>query len=302
MRDGSNHECHCEIADKGALPCTYPTSDGREMRLLVVQEVSHDNPRLLHVFDCGWYGPKHDHGPEETHLYGVLVHGIRLYADVWIDAHHKHDSNQVITSVVHVIVDVRWRKGRLPPTLQIQADNCTQENKNIYMFALCAALVGLGYFQEVQLCFLIVGHMHEDIDQCFSIILNTLKRTNIDSLKELLELVQRGTWYTEAFMSARHLENVWDWKSFITPHLLIRGDTITGITFPHHMRFYMENGVTQVQYKHFSKDAWGPTKGHVCLRSLPKTAEKSALAEVHHTEERELKALDEFIVYKTRCV
>jgi hypothetical protein len=37
-----------------------------------------------------------------------------------------------------------------------------------------------------------------------------LKWTNIDSLKELLELVQRGTSYTEAFVRARHLENVRD--------------------------------------------------------------------------------------------
>jgi hypothetical protein len=146
----------------------------------------------------------------KTHLCGVLVHGIGLYADVWINAHHKHDSNQVITSVMHVIVDVRRRKGRLPPTLRIQANNCTRENKNIYMFTLCATLVGLRYFQEVQLCFLIVGQTHENIDQRFSIISNTLKRTNIDSLKELLELVQRGTSYTEAFVSARHLENVRD--------------------------------------------------------------------------------------------
>jgi hypothetical protein len=58
------------------------------------------------------------------------------------------------------------------------------------MFSLFVALMGLEYFQEVQLCFLIVGHTHEDIDQCFNIISNTLKRTNIDSLKELLELVQ----------------------------------------------------------------------------------------------------------------
>jgi hypothetical protein len=147
----------------------------------------------------------------KTHLYGVLIHGIGLYVDVWIDAHYKHDSNQVIMSIMHVIADVRRRKGRLPPTLRIQADNCTRENKNIYIFALCAALVGLGplgYFQEVQLCFLIVGHMHEDIDQHFSIISNTLKKTNIDSLKELLGLVQRGTSYTEAFMNARHLESV----------------------------------------------------------------------------------------------
>jgi hypothetical protein len=125
----------------------------------------------------------------KTHLCGVLVYSIGLYADVWIDVHHKHDSNEVITSVMHVIANVRWRKGRLPPTLQIQVDNCTQENKNIYMFALCAALVGLGYFQEIQLCFLIVGHTHQDIDQRFSIISNTLKRTTIDLLKELLELV-----------------------------------------------------------------------------------------------------------------
>jgi hypothetical protein len=55
----------------------------------------------------------------KTHLCGVFVHGIGLYADVWIDAHHKHDSNQVITSVMHVIVDVRRRKDRLPPTLRI---------------------------------------------------------------------------------------------------------------------------------------------------------------------------------------
>jgi hypothetical protein len=147
-----------------------------------------------------------------------------------------------------------------------------------------------------------VGHTHEDIDQRFSIISNTLKRTNIDSLKELLGLVQRGTLYTEAFVSARHLENVRDWKSFSTPHLLTRGDIIIGITFPHYMRFYMDNGLTWVQYKHFSKDVWGPVEGHVCVRSLLNTAEKPTLAEVHRAMERELKALIEFIAYKTRCV
>jgi hypothetical protein len=60
--------------------------------------------------------------------------------------------------------------------------------------------------------------------------------------------------------------------------------------------------MTRVQYKHFSKDAWGPTDGHVCLRSLPNTAEKPILAEVHRADERELKVLDEFIAYKMRCV
>ena len=101
----------------------------------------------------------------KTHLCGVLVHGVGLYTDVWIDAHHKHDSNQVVTSIMHVLQDVRNRRGNiLPPKLRIQADNCSREKKNQYMFALCAALAAFKYFAEVQLSFLIVGHTHEDID------------------------------------------------------------------------------------------------------------------------------------------
>jgi hypothetical protein len=103
-------------------------------------------------------------------------------------------------------------------------------------------------------------------------------------------------------VSARHLENVRDWKSFIMPHLLTRGDMVTGITFPYYMRFYMESGVPRVQHKYFSKNAWGPTDGHLCLTSLPSTMEKSNLAEVFRVDERELRALDDFIAYKERCV
>jgi hypothetical protein len=33
---------------------------------------------------------------------------------------------------------------KLPPILQIQADNCGRENKKLYMFGLYATLVALG--------------------------------------------------------------------------------------------------------------------------------------------------------------
>ena len=86
----------------------------------------------------------------KTHLCDVLVHREGLYADVWINSHLKHESNQVITSIMHVITDVRTRRGgTLPLVLHIQANNCRRENKNQYMFALCAMLIGLGYFVEV---------------------------------------------------------------------------------------------------------------------------------------------------------
>jgi hypothetical protein len=61
----------------------------------------------------------------KTHLCGVLVHGWGLYCDVWIDAHHRHDSNQVVTSIMGVLNAVHSARGTLPPILCIQADNCT---------------------------------------------------------------------------------------------------------------------------------------------------------------------------------
>jgi hypothetical protein len=144
----------------------------------------------------------------KTHLCGVLVHGIGLYCHVWIDAHHKHDSNQVVTSIMEVIKDVKRRHGRLPPYLRIQADNCGRENKNVYILALCGTLVALGIFKEIQLSFLIVGHTHEDIDQRFSTISSALKRQDIHSLKELLIIIKLKPSRTEPFVVAEHLEHI----------------------------------------------------------------------------------------------
>ena len=128
----------------------------------------------------------------KSQLCGVLIHGVALYTHLWFDVHHVHDSNQVLTSLAKVLGDVRNRKGSLPPILRIQADNYGRENKNKYMFAYCASLVALEYFLEVRLSFFIVGHTHEDIDQRFSIISSVLKRQEIDSVKEMLALIEHG--------------------------------------------------------------------------------------------------------------
>ena len=122
----------CKIADKEALPCAYLTSDGGETRLLVIQKVSHDNPDFFMFLIVDGMDQNMTMVPKmrqivkniesrfvKTHLCEVLVHDIGLYANVWIDVHHKYDSNWVMTSVMHVIADVRRRKGRLPLTLQI---------------------------------------------------------------------------------------------------------------------------------------------------------------------------------------
>ena len=100
----------------------------------------------------------------------------------------------------------------------------------------------------------------------------------MEELFAMLELVEKGTSYIKAFVTARKLEYIHDWKTFITPHLLQGGDQLTGITFSHHMRFYIQNRVVCVQYKHFCMDEWGPVEGHLCLNSIPSANAKQGLA------------------------
>lgn len=83
-------------------------------------------------------------------------------------------------TLLYMIIDVLEKRDFLPLALHIQTDNTMQENKNIYMFSSCTMLVGLGLFKQAKPSFLTIGHLHEDIDQCFNIISNTLKRQNIN--------------------------------------------------------------------------------------------------------------------------
>ena len=47
-------------------------------------------------------------------------------------------------------------------------DNTSSDNKNYKMFDFLALLVKLKIFEKIKICFLLVGHTHEDIDQLFS--------------------------------------------------------------------------------------------------------------------------------------
>ena len=218
--------------------------------------------------------------------------------------HHKHDINQVVTSIMHVLQDVRNQRGDiLPPQLRIQVDNCGRENKNQYLFVLCAALVAFKYFAEVHLSFLIVEHTYEDIDHKFSTISGTLKSRDINLLKELLKLVRKGASYIEGFATSRHLEYVWDWKSFIIPHMWSGLDAIIGVSKPHHFRFYLKNNMPYVQKKDYAHDAmWQPENGHQYLRSLSEQGTKLSIAVVKTMDSRELKSLESFIQMKERCI
>jgi hypothetical protein len=86
----------------------------------------------------------------------------------------------------------------------------------------------LGFFKEIQLSFLIIGHVHEDIDQRFSSISSALKYQDIDSMKELLHVIRSHPTHIEPFVHAKQLECIRDWNKFIIHYL--RVDAFVGIS------------------------------------------------------------------------
>ena len=87
---------------------------------------------------------------------------------------HKNlanDGNLVIDSVHRAIYRGQQaqlaKQGKLPRVLYVQLDNC-RSNKSKAMFAYASWLVMKGIFEKVSLCFCLVGHTQENIDQFFS--------------------------------------------------------------------------------------------------------------------------------------
>jgi hypothetical protein len=63
----------------------------------------------------------------------------------------------------------------LPKKFLHQIDNYVKDNKNRYLLAFFSLLTTREVFEEVKLGFLVVGHIHENIDGCFGYLSKKLK-------------------------------------------------------------------------------------------------------------------------------
>jgi hypothetical protein len=57
-------------------------------------------------------------------------------------------------------------------------NNHVKENKNHYLLAFLSLLIAREVFKEVKFGFLVVGHTHDDIDNCFGYLSKKLKEQN----------------------------------------------------------------------------------------------------------------------------
>ena len=103
-----------------------------------------------------------------------MVHGFGagVYC-YWASDQVCHDTNFTI-EVLHRLLLKIEENGPLPRRLYLQLDNASY-NKSAQFLAFLAFLVEMGCFDCIKLSYLIVGHTHEIIDQCFSVLSKYLK-------------------------------------------------------------------------------------------------------------------------------
>ena len=102
--------------------------------------------------------------------FATLTFVLRVGGGHWLyitDGRTKKGTTYKLTFLFHTLVAERQaRGGKLPPYLYLQLDSAG-DNKSKTMARTMEFLVKQGIFLKIKVCFLPVGHTHEDIDAGF---------------------------------------------------------------------------------------------------------------------------------------
>ncbi len=104
-----------------------------------------------------------------THIYGCLTHGasIGAFAYACLDW-FSGSANTTCSVLLQVLLSLIQRGDTIPKTLYLQLDNSSKDNKNTTLLSFVAWMVYMTIIDTAEVCFLIKGHTHEDVDQMFS--------------------------------------------------------------------------------------------------------------------------------------
>lgn len=161
-------------------------------------------------------------------LYGTLCHTFNDNKQLYYSPpFYTHEPNYVITVLAYRIITILAQNPTFDPVkLYLQVDNTSRENKNVYIIFFLAVLILLGYFDDVVVHFLTVGHTHDDQDQVFGMLASQKKTThrlahdmpslirsmaNPHAHKNNKPLFAESVWV--------NLRGVYDWKTWMAQHL-----------------------------------------------------------------------------------
>ena len=123
--------------------------------------------------------------------------------------------------------------------------------------AFLSLLTTRGVFEEIHAGFLLVGHMHEDIDAYFSHLSKAVESKNTFVLADLMKTFMQNL---DLSFMPEFIQEVADFKSFIHNYQSIFAARLIGLGEMHLFKFYVDNdGWPIMRYKKSIVDAqWLP--------------------------------------------
>lgn len=163
------------------------------------------------------------------------------------------------------------------------------------MFAYASALVELGYFDAIDINFLIVGHTHSSIDQYFSVLSKAIKKAEfIGSPISLQALCSQAHKDRARPAVNRQIEVYYNLVDALKPYI---NNKIKFYQVPHCYIFRRLGNKCIMQYKLFSTHAtWLPKQPELSkhiLNSSSSNRSSSITAATNTTDERVLDALSD---------
>ena len=113
-----------------------------------------------------------------------------LYAHVYHEGEGKKGANNVVSLVNKtLLLKNLLRAGDPGKELNIIYDNCSGQNKNNNVLKFAIWLTEMGFFNEVNFVFLIVGHTKNAADRLFNCLKVQYRRQNIYTMDQLLHVL-----------------------------------------------------------------------------------------------------------------
>ena len=151
----------------------------------------------------------------DVHCVGSIIAGIGSFME-FSYANVSNNANLLIDSIhrnIQRVHDHRRSKSLpMPSVMFVQLDNCNT-NKSKALMAYCVHLVKMRVFKRIEICFMLVGHTHENIDQLFStysVKLRTVKAFTLESLMQ----VAKDAFKDNLKPEVSHITEVNDWDFF----------------------------------------------------------------------------------------
>ena len=130
---------------------------------------------------------------------------------------------EILSRVLDEVLKISKATGRkFPRHLVIQADNTCGVAKNQYCLRFLVFLIACHKFVSANLCYLMVGHTHEDIDQLFAVVLFIMLQlrtwqTPQELLDHIVSKLRAKVSDKGEVLIAVQLSSIHDFKSWLAP-------------------------------------------------------------------------------------